>query len=158
MGLLESSTVLAGSLLHSLWAVSTTLNTGVFQSSLHLTLQQHLTFFFPSATPWYMELPSQGSDPIHSHKLSRSCSNAGSLTHCARRGIEPASQCSQDAADPIAPQQELQHLAFQYWGKVHRTPHLSGQPSGIRHVYNVVLPHHFHLQHSLSCKREVLHP
>ena len=27
--------------------------------------------------------------------------NARSLTHCARQGIEPASQCSQDVANPI---------------------------------------------------------
>ena len=29
------------------------------------------------------------------------------LTHCARLGIEPASLCSRDIADPAAPQQEL---------------------------------------------------
>ena len=33
--------------------------------------------------------------------------NARSLTHCAGPGIEPASQRPQDAADPIAPLQEL---------------------------------------------------
>ena len=33
----------------------------------------------------------------------------GSLNHCARLGIEPASQCSQDATDdPTEPQWELQ--------------------------------------------------
>ena len=31
-----------------------------------------------------------------------------SLTHCARPGIEPGSPCSQDPADPVVPQQELQ--------------------------------------------------
>ena len=35
-----------------------------------------------------------------------------SLTHCARLGIEPESQCSRIAADPIAPQQELQYHLF----------------------------------------------
>ena len=29
------------------------------------------------------------------------------LTHCARPGIEPLSQCSQEAADPVVPQREL---------------------------------------------------
>ena len=54
-----------------------------------------------------MEFLGQGPDPSHSCDLSHSCSNARSLTHCARLGIEPANQCSQDAADPIVPQQEL---------------------------------------------------
>ena len=40
------------------------------------------------ATPWHMEFPGQGSDTSCSHDPSRSCSNAGSLTHCARLGIE----------------------------------------------------------------------
>ena len=31
------------------------------------------------------------------------------MTHCARPGIEPASQGSQDAADLIAPQRELRN-------------------------------------------------
>lgn len=43
----------------------------------------------------------QGSD------LSPSCGSTRSLTLCARLGIEPPSQCSQDAEDPIVPQQEL---------------------------------------------------
>ena len=53
-----------------------------------------------------MELPGQGSDPSLSHDLSRICGNAGSLTHCVGPGIELASQHSQDAADPVVPQQE----------------------------------------------------
>lgn len=28
---------------------------------------------------------------------------AGSLTHCAKQGIEPLSQCSRDITDPVAP-------------------------------------------------------
>ena len=32
---------------------------------------------------------------------------AGSLTNCARPGMEPASQCSRDTTDPLAPKQEL---------------------------------------------------
>ena len=55
-----------------------------------------------------MELPGQGSDLSHSLELSRSCSNARSSTHCARLGIKLESQHSQGAADPTAPQWELQ--------------------------------------------------
>ena len=43
----------------------------------------------------YMELPGQGSDPSHSHKLNCSCGNTESLTYCAVPGVEPASQLSQ---------------------------------------------------------------
>ena len=53
----------------------------------------------------YMEFPGQGSDSICGYDLSCSCSNAGSLTLCARQGIKPVSQCSQDSTDPIVPQQ-----------------------------------------------------
>ena len=67
--------------------------------------------FFPFFTAtWHMELPGQGSDPSHSRKLSHSCGNTGLLTHCAGLGIQPSSQCSQDAADLIAPQQELLYV------------------------------------------------
>ena len=46
-----------------------------------------ISFLFSfSAVPWHTESPAQGSDPSHS------CSNAGSLTHCAGLGIKPASQ------------------------------------------------------------------
>ena len=44
----------------------------------------------------HLEFLGQGSD----------MSNAVSLTHCARLGIEPASQCSRD--NPIVPWQDLQ--------------------------------------------------
>ena len=58
-----------------------------------------------------MAFPGQGSDLSHSRELScdlsHSWGNARSLTLCARPGIEPVSQCSQDTADPIAPQREL---------------------------------------------------
>jgi len=37
----------------------------------------------------------------------------GSPTHCAGPGIEPASR---DAADPIAPHQELWVKEFNLWG------------------------------------------
>ena len=61
------------------------------------------SFFFPllPPSPGHMEFPGQGLDP------SQSCGHARALTPCARLGIELASQCSQDAASPTAPQQEL---------------------------------------------------
>ena len=55
-----------------------------------------------------MEFPGQGSDLGHRHKLSLSYSNSRFLTHSSRPGIEPASQRSQDAANLVVPQQELQ--------------------------------------------------
>ena len=58
-----------------------------------------------------MEFPGQGSDPSHSCDLCCSCSNAGSLTHCVRLGIEPVSWCCRDMDDPIEPQRELHSLA-----------------------------------------------
>ena len=57
-----------------------------------------------------MESLGQGSDPSRSCNLSCSGGHARSLTHCAGPGIEPASQCPQEAADPIAPQCELHIL------------------------------------------------
>ena len=54
-----------------------------------------------------MELPGQGSDLSHSLELSHSCGNTGSLTRCARPGVEPMFQGSQDAAHPIVSQWEL---------------------------------------------------
>ena len=44
-----------------------------------------------------MEFLGQGSDLRHGG------GNTGSLTHCARLGIEPVSQGSQDTTDPVAP-------------------------------------------------------
>ena len=41
-----------------------------------------------------MEFPGQGSDPRGSCDLRHSCSNARSLTHSARLGVEPALLCS----------------------------------------------------------------
>jgi len=54
-----------------------------------------------------MEFPGQGSDLRSSEDLRHSCGSTRSLTHCAGLGIEPASQGSHDAADPVVPQQEL---------------------------------------------------
>ena len=48
--------------------------------------------FFLFLVIWqHMEFPGQGSDPSRSCDLSYTCSNAGSLTHCARPRIEPTS-------------------------------------------------------------------
>ena len=49
--------------------------------------------FFPFlAALLHMEFPHQGSDLSYSCDLSHSCSNKGSLTHCAVQGIKPVSQ------------------------------------------------------------------
>ena len=61
-----------------------------------------LVFFFSFlAAQQHMEFPSQGLDPSHSCDACCSCGNAGSLTHCAWPGTEPASQCSRDTTSPI---------------------------------------------------------
>ena len=66
------------------------------------TVNSGFFFFSPFlASPQPMESQGQRSDPSHSPDPSRGCSNAGSLTHCAGPGIKPASQRSQDAANPI---------------------------------------------------------
>ena len=74
----------------------------------------HFYFFFFSflVTPWHMEFPGQGSDSSHGPDLSHNCGNSGNLTHCARLGNEPASQLSQEATNPVAPQKELQLKAL----------------------------------------------
>ena len=64
-------------------------------------------FFFFLAALQHMESPGQESDLSHSCNLSCSGCNAGSLTHCAGQGIEPASLHSRAATDPIAPHREL---------------------------------------------------
>ena len=72
----------------------------------HENQAQTIDFFSFLATPQYMEFLGQGSDLNCNCDLSCSCSNSGSLTHCARLGIEPVSQCCQDG--PIVTQWELQ--------------------------------------------------
>ena len=73
-----------------------------------------------------MEVPSQGSDLRCHVELSHSCSNVGSLTHCAGLGIEPVSQLSQNAADPIAPQCELLRILFKLLLIMHECSKLNG--------------------------------
>ena len=53
-----------------------------------------------------MEFLGQGSEVIHSCNLSYVCGSTRSLIHCAIPVIKPMFQHSQEAADPIAPQQE----------------------------------------------------
>ena len=67
-------------------------------------------FFFFSpfwVVLWHMEFPGQGLVPSPRCDLRRSCSITRALTRCAGLGMEPTTQCSRDAADPTAPQQEL---------------------------------------------------
>ena len=59
-----------------------------------------------------MEFPGQGSEPSCSCHLHCSCSDAGSLAHCAGLGIEPASQRCSGASGPVAPQRELPFFHF----------------------------------------------
>ena len=62
----------------------------------------YLFIYFLSA-PQHKEFPGQGSDSNHSCGQGHSCSNIGSLTHCARPGIKPVCQHSQDTSDSIVP-------------------------------------------------------
>lgn len=72
--------------------------------TLHPANQSNFFFF---GYPRHMELVGQGSDLSHGRKLRLSCGNAGSLTHRAQGRIDPKSQCSQNAANPIVLQWEL---------------------------------------------------
>ena len=87
--------------------------------------------FFPSlsASPCHIEFPGQGSDLSGHRDLNHSCRYAGSFTHCARLGIKPLPQRSQDAAaDPIGLQPGtprnlldqpvcILHLQRRRWGR-----------------------------------------
>ena len=77
--------------------------------SLYLSFSFLFSFFFwgGGGAPQHVEFLGQGSDPSHRCDLSCSCSNVASLTHRVGEGIKPVSQRSQDAVDPIVPQQEL---------------------------------------------------
>ena len=66
----------------------------------------NLSLLFLAAT-WHMEFWGQRSDPSYGYDLHHNGSSAGSLTHCAGLGIEPASWHSTDTADPVVPQWEL---------------------------------------------------
>ena len=66
-----------------------------------------LFFFFFFGCPVAHGVPRPGIRSERSWDLSHSCGNTGSLTYYARWVIEPVSQCSQDAPDPVVPQGEL---------------------------------------------------
>ena len=59
------------------------------------------------AAPQHREFPAQELDLRWGCDLCQSCGIAGSLTCCAWLGIEPASWCSSNTTDPVAPWQEL---------------------------------------------------
>ena len=60
-----------------------------------------ILFFSFLAAPQHMESLGQGSDPSHSYDLRCSCSDTRSSTHCARLGIESASQHARRAEDTV---------------------------------------------------------
>ena len=64
-------------------------------------------FFFFFGFPETYEVPKPGVRSRNGRDLHHTCGNARSLTHYARPGIEPVSQCSRDAADSVVPWQEL---------------------------------------------------
>ena len=69
-------------------------------SHLNFSCSYFFFFFFLFWLPhgiWRVPGPEQSC----SYNLSCSCRNARSLTHCAGLGIKPASQYSQDAANPL---------------------------------------------------------
>ena len=70
-------------------------------------------FFFPLifGRPAAHGAP-EGSDPSCGLDLSCSRGHTGSLTHCARPGIESVPQPCQDTDDPVAPQRELPSPIF----------------------------------------------
>ena len=84
-----------------------------FSTSKHMKFIFFFFFsFFFLVSLQHMDFPGQGSDLNLSCNLLHTCSNTRSLTHYARPGIEPVSQYSRDAADPIAPLQELWCYSF----------------------------------------------
>ena len=79
----------------------------LFVSSFLFDLFYCLFMFSFSAAPRHVEFPGQGSDLSHNCNLSLSCGNPH-----AGPGIEPASQCSQDTTDLVAPQREHLNLFY----------------------------------------------
>ena len=75
-------------------------------------------FFFFWQHLQHMEAPGQGSNPSHRCHLCHSCSNAGSLTPCARPGIEPVPPQQPELPEtmpdlkPATSQQELPLRSF----------------------------------------------
>lgn len=81
-----------------------------FPCHYHLLTSEYFSLF--RGRPAAYGVPSQGSDPSHRLALHHSCGNAGSFTHCASTGIEPASWHSKDTADPVHSGNSLSTLFF----------------------------------------------
>ena len=80
---------------------------------ISLSIKSLISFFFSFvATPWHMESLGKESNLSCSCDVHHISGNATFLTHCAGLGIKPASQCSRDAANPVAPQQENSYSAL----------------------------------------------
>ena len=80
--------------------------------SLSLCFVGFFFFFFfwlPSGT-WVSGPGNQIQAAVATYAAA--VGNTGSLTHCARLGIKPASQWFRDTADPAAPQWELPRKAL----------------------------------------------
>ena len=97
---------------HYLWATTGnpeySISKHFWPQAFQITIVQvHFLFFSILAAPQHTDVQGQGSNLSHRCDFGQCCSNAGSLTYCARLGIEPESQHFQDSADPIAPQWEL---------------------------------------------------
>lgn len=69
-------------------------------------------FFWLPLGLWSFRARDQRSHLSLGLELSHSRGTASSLTHRAGLGVEPASQGSQVAADPVAPQWELWQWLF----------------------------------------------
>ena len=82
----------------------------VGQQLIPVITSANIPFIFLVAL-WHMEFPGQGSDLSYSGRYS----SAGSLTHCVGPRMEPVSQCSRDATNPVAPQQELSSNVFSFF-------------------------------------------
>ena len=118
---------------------------------MHFEMASSLThlcgFFFPSCfgRPAAYGVPGQGSDPSYSCNLSCSCSKARSSIHSARPGVEHTFQCTQDDADPIAPQRKrltcvafclLLGLSFLVFSvSFFRLLHVAGASQGVNRPY-----------------------
>ena len=117
----EKCLVFQNSCIHSIWLIflNPFSNREVVSKTITLWNQSATEFFFfifgrPKA--YGLTQPGIRSDLSHSHDLSCSWGNAGSLTHCAGPGIKHASQCSQNTTNPVEPQQKLQPLSlYSYW-------------------------------------------
>lgn len=81
---------------------------------LCLTLKLAFSLFSFLAVLRHVEFPGQGSDLSRSCHVGHSWGSSGSLTHCAKPGIEPVPGCCRHdtTAGPVGPEQKLINLAF----------------------------------------------